>query len=293
MSIYRGFTTVGCVVFLILPGLPGRAFAAPQRSQYVYTDDFSTSQATVDSYDHSPFDVYPGYALYGYLAYVSPSPPDNVLGFFRGYEACPPEPPPSPCEAHLAYCFPVGPEPGGLQSGTVQFDYSLYPPGSENGHLQLFWSQDGSSWVPLLDPIPEQHNEYTIVPPTPGGHLYLQFVGLSATIDNLEISLTLDEIASMDRPADTANTDRRLSCRVSPPAADQWAEFAYRLPATAEVDLSVYDSLGRHVAALIEDEQGPGLHAVRCSTSALESGVYFYRLVAGKATATGRMLVVR
>lgn len=56
----------------------------------------------------------------------------------------------------------------------------------------------------------------------------------------------------------------------------------YNLPASGHVTLKVYDILGREVATLINGEQQAGKHTVTFNGSTLSSGVYFYRLEAGK-----------
>ncbi len=54
----------------------------------------------------------------------------------------------------------------------------------------------------------------------------------------------------------------------------------------SEVRIVIYDVLGREVATLVNDRQAPGTYEVKFDGSRLASGVYFYRLTAGKYTAT-------
>lgn len=59
------------------------------------------------------------------------------------------------------------------------------------------------------------------------------------------------------------------------------------------VILKVYDVLGREVATLVNEIQAAGLHNYQFSTRnfQLSSGVYFYRIQAGKHSATGKMVL--
>jgi hypothetical protein len=57
--------------------------------------------------------------------------------------------------------------------------------------------------------------------------------------------------------------------------------------------LSVYDMLGREVATLVDDDLQPGTYEVTFNASGLASGVYFYRLRAGKFTQAKRMVLMR
>jgi len=61
----------------------------------------------------------------------------------------------------------------------------------------------------------------------------------------------------------------------------------------SDVRLSVYDLLGREVAVLVNERKPPGSYEVRFDASGHASGVYFYRLTAGKFTATKTMVLAR
>ena len=78
----------------------------------------------------------------------------------------------------------------------------------------------------------------------------------------------------------------------------------YGLPQAAEVDLTVYDMLGRQVAGLVDGVQSPGYYRVRWdgrddAGRPAASGIYLYRLVSrpleGRSvqTRTRRMLLLR
>lgn len=72
------------------------------------------------------------------------------------------------------------------------------------------------------------------------------------------------------------------------------ATIAYDLPQKTEVRIEVYDVLGRRVAVLVDGEEQPaGRQTVRFSGAGLASGLYLYRVRAGKHTATGQMTLVR
>jgi len=67
----------------------------------------------------------------------------------------------------------------------------------------------------------------------------------------------------------------------------------YSLPEASAVDLVVYDMLGRHVTTLLDGTRPAGLHEAVFDASGLPTGVYLYRLEAGRFVQTRRMLVVR
>jgi hypothetical protein len=69
--------------------------------------------------------------------------------------------------------------------------------------------------------------------------------------------------------------------------------FRYQVPAACKVRLAVYDLLGREVARLVDVQKAPGTHEAAFDASALASGVYVYRLTAGDAVASRRMILMR
>jgi parallel beta-helix repeat protein len=59
------------------------------------------------------------------------------------------------------------------------------------------------------------------------------------------------------------------------------------------VSLKVYDRLGRLVSTLVNGSLRPGVHEADFDGSRLESGIYFYRIVAGGRTETRKMILLR
>ena len=67
----------------------------------------------------------------------------------------------------------------------------------------------------------------------------------------------------------------------------------YELPGAEHVTLAVYDILGREVARLIDETQDGGYYEVPFSGERFSSGVYFYRITAGKFTSVQKMMIVK
>jgi hypothetical protein len=71
------------------------------------------------------------------------------------------------------------------------------------------------------------------------------------------------------------------------------ATLEYTLPETKEVQLTVYDVLGRRVATLEQGRKEAGRHETLLDGTGLSSGVYFGRLRVGDQTRTHKITVVR
>ena len=69
--------------------------------------------------------------------------------------------------------------------------------------------------------------------------------------------------------------------------------IAYSLPASSHVTLSVLDALGREVQTLVNESKKAGNHMVEFAPTGLASGVYFYRISAGKFIQTRKLLLLR
>ena len=61
----------------------------------------------------------------------------------------------------------------------------------------------------------------------------------------------------------------------------------------ASVKLIIYDLLGGEVATLVNEKQLPGRYSVTFDAAGLSSGIYFYRLTAGKFLETKKMILLK
>lgn len=67
----------------------------------------------------------------------------------------------------------------------------------------------------------------------------------------------------------------------------------FTLPHASRVRLTVFDILGRETAVLLDGHVESGKHSIVWNASGRASGVYFYRLEAGKFTETRKLLLLR
>jgi len=69
--------------------------------------------------------------------------------------------------------------------------------------------------------------------------------------------------------------------------------ISYQLPSASDVQLQVFDLLGRRVALLVDERVSGGVHEVTFDASNLSSGVYLYQLQTGSATLSNRMMLIK
>lgn len=69
--------------------------------------------------------------------------------------------------------------------------------------------------------------------------------------------------------------------------------IAFDLPEKSDVNLTVFSSLGEEIATLQQGTVDAGRHSVSFNAEGLPSGIYFYRITAGKFTSVKKLMLVR
>lgn len=69
--------------------------------------------------------------------------------------------------------------------------------------------------------------------------------------------------------------------------------ISFNLPRNGFVNISVYNSLGQKVAALLNRDLPAGFHQVEFNASNLASGIYFYQVRAGNSVKTMKMILMK
>ena len=69
--------------------------------------------------------------------------------------------------------------------------------------------------------------------------------------------------------------------------------ISYALPERTYVQITVFNTLGQQVAVLVDGSQEAGERSVSFDATGLPSGLYLYRLTAGKYVETRKLVVLR
>jgi hypothetical protein len=67
----------------------------------------------------------------------------------------------------------------------------------------------------------------------------------------------------------------------------------FNLPKASDVTIDIYDILGRKVETIVEHEQPAGIHQLVWNANGFSSGIYFYRIQAGKFVETRKMMLIK
>ncbi len=70
-------------------------------------------------------------------------------------------------------------------------------------------------------------------------------------------------------------------------------EIRFNLPVTQFVTVKLYDMLGREVAILLNEQRNAGENSIEFSSNGLPSGVYFYRVTAGKYSGSRTLVILK
>jgi hypothetical protein len=138
--------------------------------------------------------------------------------------------------------------------------------------------------------------------------VWLKFISKADTLQQLKpkAEQTASFTFSVEKTA-TVNKEQTLSFSITDKIGQQWTKeitikiappatyelfqnypnpfnpttvISYQLSASSNVNLKIYDVIGREVANLVNEQQEPGGHQITLDAKRFASGMYIYRLVA-------------
>lgn len=69
--------------------------------------------------------------------------------------------------------------------------------------------------------------------------------------------------------------------------------IAYTIPNDEHVTLKIYNTLGEEVAELVNEIKSAGIYQTNFNAENLPSGIYIYKITAGKYTDSKKLLLVK
>lgn len=70
-------------------------------------------------------------------------------------------------------------------------------------------------------------------------------------------------------------------------------KIKFSMPTANNVEIKVFDILGREVATLLNEQKQAGIHSVEFNAGNLSSGIYFYKIVSGNYSEIKKMMLLR
>jgi len=121
------------------------------------------------------------------------------------------------------------------------------------------------------------------------GSATVSLVGNVPTIINPEPPQEI----SVDDPEDVSGETFLFHSNPNPVKSGYEVSIKYRINLAGEVNLIVYDLLGREVTKLVNGYKPQGLYTINFNTKNLTSGMYFYRLRAPGYEGIKKMIIIR
>ena len=69
--------------------------------------------------------------------------------------------------------------------------------------------------------------------------------------------------------------------------------FFYKSSINSHITIKIYNTLGEQIAVLLDDFSLAGIYKINFNAADLPSGIYFYRMTAGKNTITRKMILMK
>jgi len=167
---------------------------------------------------------------------------------------------------------------------TTNPDNDFVPSWSPDGTRIVYeGSINGNDEICVIDTNGENYKRLTNVG-TNTGPCWRPIQGSSSVHDENSAYVTLDGFALYQNYPNPFNPSTTVRYSIT-------GKFTFL--SKVNVNLKVFDILGKEVATLVNEEQSPGNYQIEFSAGDLSSGVYFYRLAINNFSQTKKMLFLQ
>lgn len=112
-------------------------------------------------------------------------------------------------------------------------------------------------------------------------------------LDNLEVVYPNRTVVSNEKTGDSEVPNDVSLNQNYPNPFNPTTNISFRIPNASQVDLDVYDVLGRKVASLVDRRLSAGNHTVSFDAGKLSSGLYLYRLSTNETSISRKMMLIK
>ncbi len=155
---------------------------------------------------------------------------------------------------------------------------------------------DGVNWIIINENVPAPIREYEWeIPYTPSTKCKIR-VSDAFNPDLLDVNDSSFVIVDAMSVEDESSTDVPIKFSLSqnfPNPFNPQTTIFYSIPEAAFVRIKVYDIIGNEIKVLASEQKTAGKHMVIFDGSNFNSGIYFYRIQAGRYSETRKMLLIK
>ncbi|MFQ5770182.1 MAG: T9SS type A sorting domain-containing protein [bacterium] len=112
-------------------------------------------------------------------------------------------------------------------------------------------------------------------------------------MDGSDLSVWMAIIGVLDRVEEQAGIYEFELLQNYPNPFNPETTISFQLPQTATVTISVYNTKGQLVQTLVNEQKSSGLHFITWDVNGISSGIYFYKITAGKYSAVKKCTILR
>ena len=145
----------------------------------------------------------------------------------------------------------------------------------------------------MIDSVAANVSIYTDTKGAPGNDYYYRVRGYNSNVTSAysnEVNLTLTGVRSKGTGIpDKFDVSQNYPYLFNP----NYAIISYQVPVSGVVTLRLYDMLGKEIRTLVNERKSAGYYSAVFVASNLPSGVYFYRMQAGKYSETKKLTVLK
>ncbi|HUX61635.1 MAG TPA: cellulase family glycosylhydrolase [Ignavibacteriaceae bacterium] len=187
----------------------------------------------------------------------------------------------------------------------LKYTVNIQKAGAYNVDLRYASNQSGGKLIMNLDGNLISPYPYISIPVTGGWQtwqtLTLQNIQLPAGTHTLQVQFLAGgfNLNYLSFPEITKVSDSQAKvftfslAQNYPNPFNPSTVIKYSVPAKSLVNLKIYNMLGKEIATLVNGIKTPGDYSVSFNASELPSGIYFYRIIAGKNTEVKKMILLK
>jgi len=181
-----------------------------------------------------------------------------------------------------------------------QGQFYLFYVGKPQNGIGLTTSPDAITWTrirstPIISPGAFGTWESTILTGSMvlrDGSPQFWYTGFGSTYQIGFAYTDIGALTSISQPLASGRTSK-LAVGNYPNPSNPATKIWYVLPVQGEVNVTVFNLLGERVATLVEEVESQGYHEVKWLPESSPSGIYYYRVFAGKESVVRSIVLVR